>query len=170
MYNTSTPKAIEILKQIQVDLKAHYCDYRIKRDKYLLSKATLAQDVGEEEKSNAIRNIKKAERRNQCYRNFRFHQGTSISAQAINRIQIPKSWKTMQESEIDNEFEWEDPKKVDKKDESLWRVITVPEEIEFFLLKRNQLYFGQLEHEATPFTTETMQQKFDWNILRNIQW
>ena len=73
MYNTLTPKVIKILKQIQVDLKEHYRDHRIKRDKYLLSKANLAQDVGEEEKSNAIRNIKKAERRNQCYRNFRFH-------------------------------------------------------------------------------------------------
>ena len=42
-------------------------------------------------------------------------------------------------------------------------MITIPEEIELFLLKRNQLNFGQSEHESTPFTTETMQQKFDWN-------
>ena len=42
-------------------------------------------------------------------------------------------------------------------------MITSPEEIEFFLLKRNKLHFGQSEHEATPFTIETMQQKFDWN-------
>ena len=79
----------------------------------------MAQDAGEEEKNNTIRNIKKAERRNLYYRNFRFHQGTGISAQAIDRIQIPKSWKTMQEYKTDNEFSWEDPKKVDKKDESL---------------------------------------------------
>ena len=157
MYNTPTSEALTILKQIQVDLKAHYRDHQTKRDEYLLSKANLAQDAGEEEKASAIRNIKKAEQRNQCYRNFRFHQGTGISTQAIDRIQIPKSWKTMQEYEEDAEFNWEDPKKVDKKDESLWRVITAPEEIEFFLLKRNQLYFGQSEHEAIPFTTESMQ-------------
>ena len=96
-YNTTTPKAVEILKQLQVDLKAHYRDHQTKRDEYLLSKANLAQDAGEEDKSNAIRKIKKAERRNQCYQNCRFHQGTGISAQAIDRIQIPKSWKTMQE-------------------------------------------------------------------------
>ena len=69
----------------------------------------------------------------------------------------------MKEYETDDEFAWEDPKKVDKKDESLWRVITVPEEIEFFLLKRNQMHFGQSEHEATPFTTESMKKKFDWS-------
>ena len=91
MYNTSTTEVLTILKQLQVDLKAHYRDHKTKRDEYLLSKANLAQDAGEEDKANAIRNIKKAERRNQCYRNFRFHQGTGISAQAINRIQIPKS-------------------------------------------------------------------------------
>ena len=39
----------------------------------------------------------------------------------------------------------------------------MPKEIEFFLLKQNQLHFGQSDHKATPFTTEEMQQKFDLN-------
>ena len=63
----------------------------------------------------------------------------------------------------DDEFQWIDPKKVDKDNESLWRDITVPAEIEFFLLKQNQLHFRQSEHESTPSTTESMKQKFDWN-------
>ena len=71
----------------------------------------------------------------------------------------------MEKYEEDNEFEWVDPKKVDKDNDSLWRVITIPKEIEFFLLERNQLHFGQSEHESTPFTTKTMQQKFDRNTL-----
>ena len=62
MYNTPTSEAITIVKQIQVDLKAHYRDHQTKQDKYLLSKANLAQDAGEEERASAIRNIKKAER------------------------------------------------------------------------------------------------------------
>ena len=53
--------------------------------------------------------------------------------------------------------------KLDKDNESLWRVITIPGEMKFFLLERNQLHFGQLEHKSTPFTTATMKQKFDWN-------
>ena len=69
----------------------------------------------------------------------------------------------MEEYVEDAEFKWVDPKQVDKDDESLWRVISVSEGIEFFLLNRNQLHFGQSEHESTPFTTETMQQKFNWN-------
>ena len=38
-----------------------------------------------------------------------------------------------------------------------------PAEMEFFILKRNQLHFGQSEHKATSFTTEPMKKKFDWN-------
>ena len=42
-------------------------------------------------------------------------------------------------------------------------MITAPDEIELFLLKRNHLHFGQSEHEKTPSTTESMKQKFNWN-------
>ena len=99
IYNTSTLEALKIMKQLQIDLNTHYCDHKTKQDEYLLRKANLAQDAREEDKANAIKTIKKAECRNQCYWDFRSHQGTGISAQAVNQIQIPKSWKTMQEYE-----------------------------------------------------------------------
>ena len=70
----------------------------------------------------------------------------------------------MEEYEEDAEFKWIGLKKVDKNDVSLWRTFTVPEGINFYLLKRNQLHFGQSEQENTPFTTETMKRKFNWNV------
>ena len=91
MYNTSTLEALKIIQQLQKDLKTHYRDHKTKRDEYLLSKANLESDARDKEKAKAIRDIKIADRRNQCYRNFRFHQGTGISAKEINRIQIPMS-------------------------------------------------------------------------------
>ena len=109
MFNTSTPEAIKIVQLLREDLKKHYRDHKTRRDEYLLSKANLESDAGDEEKAKAIRDIKKAERRNQCYRNFKFHQGTGISVQEINRIQIPKSWKTMAEYKEDDAFQWIDP-------------------------------------------------------------
>ena len=42
MYNTSTLDAVNILKQLQVDPKAHYRDHKTKQNEYLLSKANLA--------------------------------------------------------------------------------------------------------------------------------
>ena len=47
------------MKQLQEDLKEHYHDHKTKRDECLLNKENLDQDAGEEEKANAIRNIKK---------------------------------------------------------------------------------------------------------------
>ena len=70
MYNTSTPEALKIVKQLREDLKEHYQDHKTKRDKYLVSKANLELDTGEEEKAKAIRDIKNTERRNQCFRIF----------------------------------------------------------------------------------------------------
>ena len=47
--------------------KKTYLDHTTKKDEYLLSKVNLESDAGNEEKVNTIRNIKKAEHRNQCY-------------------------------------------------------------------------------------------------------
>ena len=86
MFNKSTPEANKIVQLLWEDLKKHYCDHKTRRDEYLLSKSNLESDAGDEEKAKALKDIKKAERRNQCYRNFKFHQITGISAQEINRI------------------------------------------------------------------------------------
>ena len=83
-YNITTLKSLKIVQQLQGELKKHYHDHKTKRDEYLLSKANLV--ASKEEKANAIRNIKKGERLNQCYKNFKFHQRTGILAQEINWI------------------------------------------------------------------------------------
>ena len=132
MYDTTTPETLKIVKQIQEDLKEHYRDHKTKRDEYLLSKANLESDVGKEIKVKAIRDIKKVERWNQYYRDFWFHQGTGISTHEINPIQIPKSRKTMEEYVADAEFGLLNLKKVDKDNDSLWRVFTVKEKYNHF--------------------------------------
>ena len=50
MYNTPTPEALKIVKQLQEDWKEHYRDHKTKRDEYLLSKSDLKSDADEEEK------------------------------------------------------------------------------------------------------------------------
>ena len=67
MFNTPTSEAIKIVELLREELKKHYRDHKTRRDEYLLSKANLESDAGDEEKAKAIRDIKKAERRNQCY-------------------------------------------------------------------------------------------------------
>ena len=64
MFNSSTADAIKVVEHLREDLKKHYRNNKKRRDEYLLSKANLESEAGEEEKANAIRNIKKGERRN----------------------------------------------------------------------------------------------------------
>ena len=70
MYNTATLEELQIVQQIQEDLKEHYQDHKIKQNEYLLSKKNLESDAGEEVKPKTIRDIKKAEYCNQCCGNF----------------------------------------------------------------------------------------------------
>ena len=76
---------------------------------------------------------------------------------------MPMTQNTIEKYEADDEFQLIDPKKVDKDNESFWRIITVPAEIELFPLKWIKFHFRQSEQESTPFTTEPMKQKFDQN-------
>ena len=91
MYNTTTLEVLQIVQQIKADLNEHYQDHKTQPDEYLLSKANLESDAGEEIKAKAVRYIKKKEHRNQIYRDFWFYQGTVISAQGINQLQVPRS-------------------------------------------------------------------------------
>ena len=109
-------------------MKKYYWDHKTKRDEYLLNKENPESDADDEEKVDAIRNIKRGERHNKCYWNSKFHHGTGISVQEINQIQVPISWITTEEYKGDDKFQWMDSKKVNKDNEFLWRVITVPAE------------------------------------------
>ena len=59
MYNTPTPEALKIVKQLQEDLKEHYRDHKTKRDEYLLSTANLESDAGKEEKNKGNKRYQK---------------------------------------------------------------------------------------------------------------
>ena len=66
IFNTPTSEAIKNIQLLQEELKKHYRNHKTRRDEYLLSKENLEPDAGDEQKTEVIRDIKKAERRNQC--------------------------------------------------------------------------------------------------------
>ena len=49
------------------------------RDEFMLNQANLAAEAGEDEKANAIRNIRTCERKNKAYKKFKFHLGKRYS-------------------------------------------------------------------------------------------
>ena len=67
----------------------------------------------------------------------------------------------------DDEFNWIDPKRVNKNNDNAWRKIKTPKEIVSYVQKRNQLHFGQAEYNKTPFTIPEMQHKFNWSASTN---
>ena len=121
MCNIPTLEATKIFQQLHEDLKQNYCNDKARRDKYLLKKVNLELHYGDKEKANTIRNIQRDECCNQCYCNFNFHQGTSITSQEINRIHILMLQNIMEEYKEDDEFKRIDPKKVDKNEASFWK-------------------------------------------------
>ena len=75
IYNPPTLKATKMIQQLQEDVKQHYYNDRVgvvRGNKYLLSKENIESDASDKEKANAIRNIKRAKRCNQCYHNLNF--------------------------------------------------------------------------------------------------
>ena len=81
MSNTPTIEVITIISNLKIEIKKHYKDDANRRDEFLLNEANLAADATEEEKANAIRNIRKNEKRNLCYISFNFHRGTGTNSQ-----------------------------------------------------------------------------------------
>ena len=167
MDNTSNEEVEQIIQSLIIEMKQHFKEETERRDEFMLNQANLAAEAGEEEKANAIRNIRTCERKNKAYKKFKFHLGKDIQSQAINRIQIPTVWGVHEEYKEDDELNWIDPKQVNKNDDNAWRTITTPKEIEFYLQKQNQLHFGQAETDQTPFTMPDMKHEFHWSASTN---
>jgi hypothetical protein len=80
-------------------------------------------------------------------------------------------WPSSEEYNKEEEYILEDPKTTNKHDASKWKEINCPKEIEFLFRLWNQRHFGQSEIDGTPFTTNDMKHKFNWNALtKRLNW
>jgi len=72
----------------------------------------------------------------------------------IDRVEIPDDWPAP--------FQQLEPNTVlsKPKDATSWKIITNPDEIEYYLLLRNRLHFGKAH--GTPFTTDPLQHEIPW--------
>ena len=72
----------------------------------------------------------------------------------LNQIEIPTSWPPPTQT-ITSTSQLEDPKTC-----SEWKLIRDPTEIEYYLMLRNRLHFGQAQ--GSPFTEPPLSQTIDW--------
>lgn len=98
--------------------------------------------------------IKKAESGQKTYNILKAMKNKSTGTQYLDRVEIPQSWPPP-DHPVESLAELEDPKTCKE-----WRLVTAPNEVEYYLMLRNRLHFGQAQ--GTPFTQPPLQNDFDW--------
>ena len=124
------------------------------RQAELNSKILEAQLEGDQAKSKVLKAMKKVEEGRSTYRIMKVLRRLQGTSPQLDRIEIPISWPSKSQ-EITSVAQLEDPKTCTE-----WRLVSDPSEIEYYLMLRNRLHFGQAE--GTPFTTHPLSEDVDW--------
>ena len=145
---------IQNLRQESSALRQMIQDHEELRQKELTEKIEIATQTGKKSKAQILRAIRKAEIHAKTYQILRKMKNRNTAAQKIDRVEIPITWPPPFSS-IESVHQLEDPKMC-----QAWKLITNPAEVEYYLLLRNRLHFGQAE--GTPFTREPLSTEIDW--------
>lgn len=123
------------------------------RQEELNAKISEATASNNKTKAKLLRNIKKVEMGKNTYRILRAMRKKQNSP-ALTQIEVPASWPPIHTINLELSH-LEDPNSCQN-----WRTVTDPQEIEFYLVTRNRLHFGQAE--GTPFTVSPLREDVDW--------
>jgi hypothetical protein len=102
----------------------------------------------------ALRAIQKVEANMKTYKTLQAMRTSSGTIIKLDRVEIPATWPPPGHP-ITSLTQLEDPKTCTQ-----WRMVTNPPDIEYYLMLRNRLHFGQAQ--GTPFTILPLQDDFDW--------
>ena len=114
------------------------------RQAELLEKINIAAMRGNKSKEQILRSIQRTENNLKTYKILKAMTQTKTQSVGIDRVEIPASWPAPDQL-ITSIAQLEDPKTCTE-----WTMITDPAQVEYYLLLRNRLHFGQAE--GTPFT------------------
>ena len=105
--------------------------------------------------TKALKVIDKAETNRATYKILEAIRCNNGSIQRLDRLEIPASWPRPF-TPLSDTTSLEDPKLCNN-----WTLITEPSEIEYYLLLRNRLHFGQAQ--GTPFTVPPLSHDLNWS-------
>jgi exonuclease III len=120
--------------------------------------AEIYDATGQKDKATLVKEIRQAEAMSDTFRlftNIRSKQTTS----SLTQIEIPHDWPPPHTPYADI-HNLTDPKAHAETDNPSWKLITLPDEINYYLLLRNQRHFGQAQ--GTPFTIPPLSDDIDW--------
>jgi hypothetical protein len=104
-----------------------------------------------------LANIHNEEQHGETYHMFKNIRGKNNKS-GLSNVDVPDSWPSPQtlsdpDTILDDAKQWD-------KDNKAFKTITIPEEIELYLMARNQRHFGQAE--GTPFTVAPLAELLSW--------
>lgn len=146
--NTMLSQEVEKLKKLSKD----HLDLR---QQELEEKVQEAARTGKRQVTQILAAIQRSEMHQSTYRILRNVKNKASNASKIDRLEIPNSWP-LPGTPIESIHTLEDPKQCTQ-----WRLVTSPTEMEYYLVIRNRLHFGQAE--GTPFTMEPLRSQLDWS-------
>jgi hypothetical protein len=121
------------------------------RDKYLERQADAAALTGSQDKADLVKTLLQQEKAKATWQKLA-SLNPSGRSKGMTSVKVPASWPTDDEGftrPIEN------PKTC-----SEWKTVDTPKEMLSYLMKRNQLHFGQAQ--GTPFTIEPLSVMFNW--------
>lgn len=145
---------IQALKQANQTLRQISKDNTAIRHAELEAKIESATTQGMNQRAKALRSIMKVEMNRKTYHTLRAIRQSGTDNHRIDRVEIPNSWPPPNHP-IQSLDSLEDPKHCTE-----WRTESDPSHVEYYLLLRNRLHFGQAS--GTPFTIPPLELDIDW--------
>lgn len=145
---------LQALKQAREELRTTCRESAEVRQQELQEKIDTALQNSNKTRAQILKAIKTAENNKKTYRILQAMKRRTQSSPCLDRLEIPASWPPREQS-ITSMESLEDPKTCTQ-----WRCVTQPQEIEYYLMLRNRMHFGQAQ--GTPFTCPPFQHDFDW--------
>jgi hypothetical protein len=143
-----------MLIQEKANLRQKEESYEELRNSGLNAKVDDTVKSGKKSKASTIRKMSNQEAGRRTYRTIDAMRQKSGAHQKLDRLEIPTSWPAPH-STLASTQNLEDPSSCTK-----WMTITDPSAIEYYLMLRNRLHFGQAH--GTPFTTSLLTDNLDW--------
>ena len=126
-------------------LKAARASAKALREDYLERKASLYAALEEQGKAKVVQRLIRAESQHKVYNKIRYLRNKDNGSTGLTAVKIPKHMDPSDTNALKHLPDTPDH----------WETITVPEDIERSLMRRNRQHFGQAE--GTPFTRPSLQ-------------
>lgn len=151
----------ETLAELQASLRTEETTLRTFQNKNeqmrrheIQAKVDLATKTNNTTTAKVLRKINKHEEGRKTYRILDAIRRKTGTTPRLDRLEVPRSWPAPH-STLTAFPRLENPKEC-----TVWTTITDPAAIEYYLMLRNRIHFGQAQ--GTPFTEEPLRTDIDW--------